>query len=126
MLSHAQFLISVADYNFGNLVRVLEKLSEKDISTLKLNPRVWILINIAHVPTRDDRRKLKGWCDYRASDDSPPYFGPGRKAANALIFEYDVKFLNQIRPPRPMCRYANGYQMKLDLLRSHRKHADGC
>ena len=35
------------------------------------------------------------------------------------MFEYDVKFGNQIRPPRPMCRYANGYQMKLDLLRSH-------
>ena len=113
LFSHAQFIISIADYNFGNLVRVLERLSERDIAALKLNSRLWIEINVSHVPGRDDRRKLKGWCDYRASDDAPPYFGPGRKAANDLIFEYDVKFLNQLRPPRPMCRYANGYQVKV-------------
>ena len=119
LLSQAQFLISVADYNFSNLVRVLEKLNENDISLLKQNCQMWILLSIAHVPSRDDRKNLRGWCDYRGSESSRPYFGPGRAAAKDLNFEYDVKFLSQIRPPRPMCRYANGYQMKLDLLRSH-------
>jgi hypothetical protein len=119
LLSNASVLITVAEYNFTNLVRVLEKLCERDIDCLKLNSQVWIILLIGHVPTRDDHKNLRGWVDYRGSKSTQPYFGPGRAAAQDLIFEYDVRFLNQIRPPKPICRYANGYQMKLDLLRSH-------
>lgn len=119
LLSNAQIAISITLYNFSNLVRVLEKLDEDDISALKVNRSLWILLHISHVPSRDDRRNLRGWCDYRDSESSQPYFGPGRRAGHELVFEYDVRFLNNIRPPRPMCRYSNGYQMKLDLLRSH-------
>lgn len=119
LLSNAQVLITVAEYNFSNLVRVLEKLRERDIECLKLNCQVWVLLLVGHVPTRDDHKNLRGWCDYRGSKSEAPYFGPGRAAANDLVFEYDVRFLNQLRPPRPITRYANGYQMKLDLLRSH-------
>lgn len=121
LLSNAQILITVAGYNFSNLVRVLEKLRERDIDCLKLNAQVWVLLLVGHVPTREDHKNLRGWVDYRESKSTCPYFGPGRAAAKDLIFEYDVHFTNQIRPPRPICRYANGYQMKLDLLRSHLK-----
>jgi hypothetical protein len=119
LLSSAQISITIAEYNFSNLVRVLEKLRPRDIECLKQNGQVWILLLVGHVPTRDDHKNLRGWVDYRGSKSTCPYFGPGRAAAKDLIFEYDVKFLNQIRPPRPISRYANGYQMKLDLLRSH-------
>lgn len=119
LLSHAQILITIAEYKFGNLVRVLETLRPKDVDCLKLNGRVWVLLLVGHVPTRDNHSSLKGWIEYRASKSTQPYFGPGRAAAQDLVFEYDVKFLNQIRPPRPMSRYTNGYQMKLDLLRAH-------
>ena len=119
LLANASVLITIAEYNFTNLVRVLEKLSEKDIDCLKLNSQVWILLLVGHVPTREDHKNLRGWVDYRGSKSTQPYFGPGRAAAQDLIFEYDVRFLNQIRPPKPISRYANGYQMKLDLLRSH-------
>ena len=119
LFSNASVLITIAEYNFSNLVRVLEKLPERDVDCLKLNNQVWILLLIGHVPTRDDHKNLRGWVDYRGSRSNQPYFGPGRAAAQDLIFEYDVRFLNQIRPPKPISRYANGYQMKLDLLRSH-------
>lgn len=119
LLSSAQVLITIAGYNFSNLVRVLETLRPEDLDSLKLNNQVWILLLIGTVPTRDDHQKLRGWIEYRSNKNIPPYFGPGRAAAKGLRFEYDVKFLNQIRPPRPMARYANGYQMKLDLLRAH-------
>lgn len=119
LLSTASIIISVADYSFNNLVRVLEQLGQADLSSLRLNSQLWILLHLSHVPSRDDRRNLLGWLDYRASPSEAPYFGPGRKAASRLLFQYDVRFLNNMRPPRPVSRYNSGFQMKLDLLRTH-------
>ena len=119
LFSTATVLVSVTEYNFSNLVRVLEKLSEADVSSLKMNSQLWISIHLEHVPSRENRRNLKGWLDYRNSSDPHGYFGPGRVAANELDFHYGIRFLNQMRPPRHFIRYANGYQMKADLLRSH-------
>ena len=121
LLSHAEIHVSVSNYSFSNLVRVLEKMREDDVAALRLNSQLWILLHVSHVPSREDRTNLRGWCDYRDSENPRQYFGLGRKAGNDLTFEYDVRFLQHVRPPRPMLRYANGYQMKLDLLRSHLK-----
>ena len=121
LLSNAVIEFSVTEYNFSNLIRALEKMKAEDIASLKLNNQLWILLHISHVPSRDDRKALRAWCDYRGGLDLGPYFGTGqsRDKANELYFQYDVRFLSQMRPPRPPSRYANGHQMKLDLLRTH-------
>lgn len=90
------------------------------MSLVKLNPQLWIYLQLAHVPGRDDRRALKGWIDYRSDAVPGPYFGSGsQRLPEDLAFQYDVRFASQIRPPRPISRYNNGYQMKFDLVRAH-------
>ena len=90
------------------------------MSLVKLNPQLWIYLQLAHVPGRDDRRALKGWIDYRSDAVPGPYFGSGsHRLPDDLSFQYDVTFASQIRPPRPISRYTNGYQMKFDLVRAH-------
>lgn len=119
LLANAQILINISEYHFNNLVRVLENLCNTDLEALKLNSNIWILLHIAHVPSRDDRKNLRGWIDYRRSDYCKPYFGPNAKAASELNFEYDVRFSQNARGPRPAVRYPNGYALKMDLLRTH-------
>ena len=121
LFATAQIQIFVSEYKFSNVVRVLETLHEDDLEMLKLNPNLWIIFHLAHVPSRDDRKNLQGWIDYRGSKFCLPYFGSAQAqiAARELLFEYDVRFTNQIRPPRPSIRYSNGHDMKVDLLRSH-------
>lgn len=119
LLANAQILVYISDYHFCNVIRVFETLSVEDLDILKLNPNIWILIQIAHVPSRDDYRNLRGWIDYRGSDTIPSYFGPNKTIARQMLFEYDVRFSTMLRPPRPWSRYASGYEMKVDLLRTH-------
>ena len=121
LLSLAAIHIQVHDYDFNNLMRVLDKQREIDQVALKDNPQLWINLHLAHVPSRDDRTGLANWCTYR-TDSTFRWTYYGRKLRppiDELIFQYDVRFLNHMRPPRPSNRYTNGYQMKLDLLRSH-------
>jgi hypothetical protein len=119
LLANAQILINISEYHFNNLVRVLENLRDDDLDALKLNGNIWILLHISQVPSRDDRKNLRGWVDYRRSDYRRPYFGPNAKAASELAFEYDVRFSPNVRGPRPAVRYSNGYALKMDLLRTH-------
>ncbi|KAK5169143.1 uncharacterized protein LTR77_006452 [Saxophila tyrrhenica] len=121
LLANAHISFNCQEYKFANLVRVLENLSPSDLDTLKLNPNLWIIFFLSHVPTRDDRKNLRGWIDYRSSDFNVPYYGSAQAqlAARELVFEYDLRFLAQFRPPKSTIRYANGHDMKLDLLRSH-------
>lgn len=118
LLSSARMQIYVGDYNFGNVIRVLEKLAERDVDLLLSNDNLWIVLRLAHVPNWEDKKSLRAWHDYR-SGNVQPYFKMGSMSASKLVFRYDVEFLNNMRPPRPPTRYANGYAMRLDLLRSH-------
>ena len=118
LLSLASMQIYVSDYNFGNVIRVLERLAERDVNILLTNQNLWIVLRLAHVPSREDRKSLRAWHDYR-SGDVQPYFKLGSKNANKLVFKYDAVFLSNMRPPRPASRYENGYAMRADLLRSH-------
>ena len=117
--TQATVSIHVTDYNFSNMVRVFEKMSESDISTLKMNNNLWIELYLSHVPSRDDRKALRSWCDYRAGSGRPYFDKDGHRLSRDFMFQYSARFLPQIRPPRPISRYTNGYQMKLDLLRTH-------
>ncbi|KAK3058342.1 ferrochelatase hem15 [Extremus antarcticus] len=121
LFANAHVTINIHEYKFSNLIRVLETLSEEHLSMLKLNRDIWIIFYLAHVPTRDDRRNLRGWIDYRGSRFCVPYFGSAQaqQAARELFFEYDVRYLDRLRPPRPPIRYLTRHDMKLDLLRSH-------
>ena len=118
LLTLATMQIYVSDYNFGNVIRVLERLAERDVSLLLSNQNLWIVLRLAHVPSREDRKSLRAWHDYR-SGNVQPYFKQGSTNASKLVFKYDAVFLNNMRPPRPANRYADGYSMKKDLLRSH-------
>jgi hypothetical protein len=119
LLANAHILISISEYQFGNLVRVLECMPSEYIEALRLNPDLWILLCISRVPSRDDRKNLRGWIDYRRSDHRTPFFGPNGQAAGELEFEYDVRFGTMLRPPRRHSSYVSSYSLKLDLLRSH-------
>lgn len=119
LLTHARLVISVTNYNFSNIVRTFEKLTPEDLAFMKLNPQLSIRLWLSHVPSRDDRRALRAWCDYRGDENLKSYFGSGQRIPNDIVFNYDVMFLHHMRPPRPMIRYANGYEMRADLLGSH-------
>ena len=118
MLSQAIILVSVTDYNFSNVIRVFEHMCEADLDLLRANEQLWLLLYIGHTPGQEERGRLRGWCDYRNANDQKPYFGRQRMPKD-LLFRYTVRFLNNMRPPRPMSRYLNGYQMKVDLIRTH-------
>lgn len=107
LLSLATIQIYVNDYNFGNVIRVLEKLQERDLALL-LDNRLYIVLRLAHVPSRDDRQSLRAWHNYRSSG-SGPYFKKGTMEAHKLAFKYDLYFHPQMRPPRPASRYAGEY-----------------
>ena len=119
LMTQASFVISVAEYNFGSVVRTFEKLNTEDLALMKMNPNLWICLQLGHVPGRDDRKALRAWCDYRGETVLGPYFGSGQRVPRDMIFQYDVMFLHHMRPPRPPSRYANGYQMRMELLRAH-------
>ena len=120
LLTQAAISIHVTDYNFSNMVRVFENMSQDDISILKTNTNLCIELYISHVPSREDRKALQSWCCYRASKIPNSYFNKsGNGLPQDLVFQYKAKYLPQIRPPRPVSRYTNGYQMKSDLLRTH-------
>jgi hypothetical protein len=119
LLANAQILVYISDYHFCNVIRVFETLPVEDLELLKWNANLWILLQIAHVPSREDYRNLRGWIDYRGSDTIPAYFGPNKTIARQLNYEYDVRFSPMLRPPRPASRYTSGYEMKVDLLRTH-------
>ena len=104
LLSMATIQIYINDYNFGNVIRVLERLNQRDLALL-LSNRLYIVLRLAHVPSRDDRQCLRAWHNYRMSD-SKPYFKKGTTDAHKLVFKYDIYFHPYMRPPRPASRYA--------------------
>lgn len=119
LLTQAMIALHVTDYNFSNVVRAFERMNETDISILSANSNLWIELYFSHVPSRDDRQALRAWCEYRSNQGLGPYFKSGRRVPQDMIFQYAARFSSQIRPPRPTSRYANGYQMKYDILRTH-------
>ena len=123
LLTCATFIISVHSYHFDVVVRTFEKLNGTDLALMKMNESLWIYLQLAHVPSRDDRKALRAWCDYRGDTVMKPYFGTGQRIPQDVIFQYSVKFLTHMRPPRPPSRYQNGFEMKLDLLRTHLRMA---
>ena len=123
LMTNAAFMLIVANYNFSVVIRTFERLSDHDLSLLHKNPRLLVYLQIAHVPSRDDKNLLKAWRDYRGDAVIKPYFTAGRRLPRDLVFEYDVMFLHHMRPPRPIIRYTNGYEMRLDLLRTHLRMA---
>lgn len=118
LLSTAEIIVQITGYSFDNLIRVLEKLRKEDVASLSNNSQLRVTFFLSHVPTREDRQNLRSWSDYRATAHRPDRIG-GREAVRALMFQYDVRFGNHMRPPRPPSRYENGYHMKLDLLYAH-------
>lgn len=119
LLANAQVEIWISEYHFNNVIRVFETLPLEDLDILKLNPDIWMLLQISHVPSRDDRRNLRGWSDYRSGKFSHSYFGPNHQTARDFHFEYDVRFSAFLRAPQSANRYFNRHDMKLDLLRTH-------
>ncbi|KAF2487494.1 hypothetical protein BDY17DRAFT_289080 [Neohortaea acidophila] len=123
LMTRACIILAVHDYNFSNVIRTFEKLNDDSIALMKLNEQIWIYLHLGHVPSRDDRKALRAWCDYRKDMALRPYFGSGQRVSPDVSFHYDVQFLHHMRPPRPPIRYANGIEMRRDLLRSHQRMA---
>lgn len=119
LFTRAPITISVSDYNFSNLIRIFERLDKNDLDLMRLNGQLWIELNLAHVPSREDRKALRAWCDYRKDATLKPYFGAGQRVPEDLIFQYNVRFTPHMRGPRPPSRYPNGFHMKHDILRTH-------
>lgn len=123
LMTRASIILAVHDYNFGGVIRTFEKLHDADLALMKLNEQIWIYLHLGHVPSRDNRKALRAWCDYRKDMALKPYFGSGQRVSPDVSFHYDVQFLHHMRPPRPAIRYANGIEMRRDLLRSHQRMA---
>lgn len=118
LLVRATLVAHIANYDFSNIVRVLEKTSRNDLAALRLNPNCCILFHLSHVPNRIDRKGLREWSNVRSRIPNPE-LAIQRGSINHVTFHYYVTFGAHMRPPRPASRYVNGYQMKLDLLRTH-------
>lgn len=119
LLTNATIAVHVVDYNFSNLIRAFELMRQENISILRDNKNFWIELYLSHVPSREHRKALQAWCIYRADKAIGPYFKSGARVPDEFIFQYSARFGNHMRPPRPISRYTDGFEMKADLLRTH-------